>query len=329
MSMPLVSIVVPAFNCAQTIGKNLQAILNQTYKGSIECIVVDDGSTDGTARVIQAFPQVRYVYQENAGPASARNKGAQVAQGEIIFFTDSDCVPHKDWVEKMIVRFTEAKVAVVSGSYGIINSKSELAQCIHKEIMFRHHRLMPEYPKSFGSYNFCIRKKVFHEIGGFNASYPYASGEDNDLSYKVLKTGCKIYFERSALVDHHHTERLGRYLFEQFRHGYWRVKMYQDHPQMMRGDDYTFFKDIVEVPLACVSLLVPITIFLPLPFLKLLTFFSVFLFIALEIFYGFFIMKDFRQGIVFSGVMLLRAYSRSLGFLVGLLHFPFPQNKKV
>jgi len=326
MPISSVSIVVPAYHCATTIGKAIQAILNQTFMGHIECIVVDDGSVDDTAKIIKSFSKVKYVYQHNAGPASARNKGAAMALGEIIFFTDSDCVPHSDWVEKMASHFAEPKVAVVSGSYGIANPNSLLAQCIHKEIIFRHQRLMPDYPKSFGSYNFCLRKKVFEEIGGFNTSYRYASGEDNDLSYKILKRGYKIYFERSALVDHHHTEHLGKYLKEQWRHGYWRVKMYQDHPQMWTGDDYTFFKDILEVPLACATFLWPVGTFLPL--MSTMVFGSILMLIFLQILYGFIMMKSFLLGVFFSAVTFLRAYVRALGFFTGLLLFSVPSPKK-
>ncbi|HHT9153402.1 MAG TPA: glycosyltransferase family A protein, partial [Candidatus Hypogeohydataceae bacterium YC40] len=75
-----ISVVIPAYNAEKTIGKTLEACLNQDYAGKIEIIVVDDGSTDGTAKEVKRYP-VKYIYQENAGPASARNRGWREAKG--------------------------------------------------------------------------------------------------------------------------------------------------------------------------------------------------------------------------------------------------------
>ena len=103
---------------------------------------------------------------------------------------------------------------------------------------------MPQYPKSFGSYNFCIKKNIFDEVNGFDENYKNASGEDNDLSYKIGNAGYKIYFNKEMLVKHHHPEKVWKYLKEQYQHGFWRAKMYKDHPCMIMGDDYTYWKDI-------------------------------------------------------------------------------------
>ena len=246
-SLNAVSVVVPAYNCQSTIFQTIQALLAQTY-APVEIVVIDDGSTDETARIVQSFPEIRYLRQENAGPSAARNRGFELSKGDLVFFTDSDCIPERDWVEKMRQGFFRSDIGVVAGSYGIANREVLLARCIHAEILFRHHKLMPRFPKAFGSYNFCIKREVFKAVGGFNTQYRQASGEDNDLSYKVHKAGFKIYFCKEAQVRHFHTGHLKKYLSEQFRHGFWRAKMYFDHPDMAGGDDYTFWKDIIEVP---------------------------------------------------------------------------------
>jgi len=88
-----VSVVIPAYNCEDTIAQTLDAITKQQYEGAIEIIVVDDGSTDQTANIIKNFPNVIYVFQPNAGPAAARNRGFKNSKYDFVFFTDSDCVP--------------------------------------------------------------------------------------------------------------------------------------------------------------------------------------------------------------------------------------------
>lgn len=309
-----VSVIIPAYNASATIGNLLRALACQDYNHPFEVIVVDDGSTDDTPRIVAEYANVRYVRQDNAGPAAARNRGAELAQGQYLCFTDSDCVPQSDWISKLLNGFSASDIGVVMGGYGIANPESLLARGIHGEIIFRHVHLLSDYPKVFGSYNFCAKKEVFSKVGGFHGGYRQASGEDNDLSYRISQAGYRIYFERKALVNHHHTTLLGKYLKEQFRHGFWRAKMYADHPQMAGGDGYTFFKDIAEVPLsaACVLGLH----FLVVPFL------------FFEIFFGILMMRKLFGGIYYGIVMFFRAFARTFGLSTGIFHFYFKKWEK-
>lgn len=328
MSNPKISIIIPAYNSEKTISQTITAVLKQDFPGGIEVIVVDDGSIDGTADIIKSFGEqsgIKYISQENNGPAAARNRGVQEASGEFVFFTDADCIPHRDWVNKMMphfVREASDKIAVVAGSYGIANPESLLARCIHKEILYRHHHLMPDFPRVFGSYNFCVRKKIFNKVGGFNAGYRHASGEDNDLSYKILSAGYKIYFEKEAVVDHHHPARVAKYLREQYRHGFWRVKMYLAHPSRAKGDDYTFWKDIVEIPLAVLlsgALLLSMFGFASAPACALGLFTGLLL---MELYFGKIITGALPQGFFWGLVMFLRVFARAAGFIRGVLNAP-------
>ncbi|NTV28536.1 MAG: glycosyltransferase [Candidatus Omnitrophica bacterium] len=305
------SVIIPAYNAADTIGDALSALEKQTCRQPFEIVVVDDGSTDATRQVVSAHPGVKYIFQANAGPASARNCGARKSSGQILLFTDADCCPEREWLEKMLRGFEADNVAVVSGGYGIANPESWLARVIHYEIKFRHRCLMPEFPRAFGSYNFAIRRDVFELVGGFNAQYRRASGEDNDLSYKVIRNGWRIRFLKDALVDHYHQADLGRYLKEQFRHGIWRARIYVDHPGMAAGDDYTFWKDIAEVPAVIVSLVLFVCM-LPLYAIAFLA--AIFM---LEEGFGLRMMPSLPEGLTAGAVFLVRAYARAAGFLTG------------
>lgn len=86
---PLVSVVIPSYNHAQFVGDAIQSVLGQDYE-RLEVIVVNDGSTDGTAAVVATFPSVRHVAQENRGLGNARNTGLALCRGELVVFLDAD-----------------------------------------------------------------------------------------------------------------------------------------------------------------------------------------------------------------------------------------------
>ena len=102
---PLISCIVPVFNGERYLGKALESILKQTYQ-PLEIIVVNDGSTDGTAAVAARYgDQIHYVRQNNAGAPTARNLGLSVARGEFVAFLDSDDLWHPEKLERQMARF--------------------------------------------------------------------------------------------------------------------------------------------------------------------------------------------------------------------------------
>jgi glycosyltransferase involved in cell wall biosynthesis/tetratricopeptide (TPR) repeat protein len=261
--MPFISIVIPAFNAAKTIALAIEGCLGQDYPPDRrEVIVVDDGSSDETQKIARAYPVV-YLYQENAGPAKARNLGWQKAQGEIVCFTDADCIPEKGWVALLVCNYTSDTIGAVGGSYGIANAHNILADCIHQEILWRHAHMPPEV-KALGSYNMSVRKDILRQVGGFDETYRMASGEDNDLSYKIHQAGYVLIFDKEAKVRHYHPEDLLRYLRSQFWHGFWRVKLYKDHPDMVKGDDYSNLWDYAQPWIALITLCLLVFRFFPL-----------------------------------------------------------------
>lgn len=311
--------MIPAYNSQKTISKALEACLHQIPPNPYEMIVVDDGSTDSTADIVKTYP-IRYIYQKNSGPAKARNTGWKATTGEVVCFTDSDCIPRADWISRLLDGFESDEIAAVAGSYDIANQGNLFAQCIHQEIKLRHARFR-KYIRAFGSYNVAIKRNMLEQTGGFNESYRTPSGEDNDLSYRILKTGCKIAFESDALVAHYHTEKWWQYLKEQYRHGYWRMKLYLDFPEMIGGDDYTTLKDIVEPPL---TLMVFISI------LFLWHRYGIFSFLLLLISIAFLQIQAAIKIVIktrnpeffyLAWLTFFRVYVRSMGMIQGILTF--------
>lgn len=100
-----VSCVIPVYNGAPFLAESIQSVLSQTLP-PLEVIVVDDGSTDATPAVAQAFgSQVRYLRQDNAGPAAARNRGVEVSEGDLIAFQDADDLWHPEKLDRQVARF--------------------------------------------------------------------------------------------------------------------------------------------------------------------------------------------------------------------------------
>lgn len=261
--MPTVSIIIPAYNAESTLGACIEACLKQSrpdqLDATLEILVVDDGSTDGTAAIAQRYPGVRYIRQENAGPAAARNCGAKAAIGDILAFTDSDCVPRSDWVERLLRGFEEG-VGGVGGTYDIENPAYRLARLVHYEIQARHAAFGREVD-FLGSFNVAYARAAFEAVGGFNEAFREASGEDNELAYRLHDQGWKLHFQPDAIVGHVHPSRLFSYLRAQKKHGYWRVRLYQLHPNRATGDRYAGKMDLwTPAMLVLLLALLPLTL---------------------------------------------------------------------
>ena len=232
------SVIIPAFNAEKTIGKCLDSLAKQSVKG-FETIVVDDGSKDGTARIVKGFPKVRLLEQKNSGPAVARNNGAKAAKGGIIIFTDSDCILEKDWLKEMLKPFEDNEIVGVQGKYKC-NQKEIIARLIQLEIEKNHEKMARQKSIDFmATYSAAYRKSVFSEMNGFDTSFPIASGEDTDLSFRVSAKGYKMVFNPKAIVLHTHPASLKKYLKIKFFRAFWRTKVYKRHKGKMVKDSYT------------------------------------------------------------------------------------------
>ena len=137
-SLPLISIIIPTFNAVVFLPIAIESVLNQTYK-NFEIIVIDDGSTDNTALVVQKSNVVKYFYQENKGLSSARNMGVQKSKGEYLVFLDAD-----DWLEKdaLQLNFSIIKnkpdIAFVSGNYYLFRAKTNSVEAVMATVNDNH-----------------------------------------------------------------------------------------------------------------------------------------------------------------------------------------------
>jgi len=185
------------------------------------------------------------------------------------------------------------------------------------------HKRMPSFIRAFGSYNVAIPRHVLQATGGFDPVYRRASGEDNDLSYRIIKKGWRIAFRPQAKVAHFHPEKLWVYLMEQYRHGLWRAKLYKAHPDMTGGDDYTRVRDRIE-PILVLGILgfallavLGITGFMWPLFFLLVLYFSIHLSWPVSWWLG----EGKADALAYGGATFLRGFTRTFGLAVGFLRF--------
>jgi cellulose synthase/poly-beta-1,6-N-acetylglucosamine synthase-like glycosyltransferase len=232
---PFVSIVIPVYNGVGTIRLCLDAIFKSDYlRERFEVIVVDNNSTDATPQVVSLYP-VHLVYErEIQGPHAATNTGARAAQGEIIVFTDSDCIPEPGWLRALVTPFADPEVVAAGGRIEAYQPASRVERFLSEEIKpFRNCvRLSDNFPASVITGNAAYRAAAFRAAGMFNQNM--YTGSEVDLSWRVQwMTGKKVVYVPEAVVYHKFSPGVRR-LFRHFRiYGYSEIMLgtlYKDVP---------------------------------------------------------------------------------------------------
>jgi len=319
----LISVVVPAYNAVETLEECLAALLDQSIpRSEYEMIVVDDGSTDETQEVAKKYERVRLLSQPNRGPGAARNLGVSQARGEIILFTDADCVPTKEWIEEMVKPFAEPDVVAVKGAYRT-RQRALLARFIQAEFEERYALLERErYVDFVDSYSAAYKKADFEAAEGFDPDF--LMSEDVDLSYKLSKQGYKMVFNPKAIVYHRHPETFWTYSRAKFQRAYWRTKSYRQHPDKMLKDSYTPQALKAQIGLVfLLGLIMPGWLLVegkrPELLLSMALVGSLFLLTTLP-FAVKVARRDWLVGLLSPFFLFLRATALGLGFALGLVH---------
>ncbi len=196
--MVLISVIVPTYNRADDLLRVLDSLLNQTMDiTDYEVIVVNDGSTDNTSEVLDAYSQrktnVRAIHQPNQGPAAARNAGLHAATAPLVAFTDDDCIVDEKWLDSIVNVFAarESVVVVQGQTKTDISRRHPLTHEIHN---VAGHSAVP-------TCNAAYRREVALECGGFDEAFRYAHNEDADLAWRAQEFG-DMHFEPSIKVFH-------------------------------------------------------------------------------------------------------------------------------
>lgn len=185
-SQPLFSVVMPAYNRAHTISESIDSVLAQTCT-DFEIIVVDDGSTDETVSILQRYPEVRLLTQENSGPGAARNLAAQSANGRYLAFLDSDDVWFPWSLETYAKVISEQNSpAFVAGKHFPFGSTDDLQSVERSEVTvntFKDYFESGDQWRWFGVSSFVVRRDAFLSAGGFMDGR--VNCEDADLALRL------------------------------------------------------------------------------------------------------------------------------------------------
>ncbi len=216
----LTSVVVPTRDRPHQLGRCLAALERQTAS-DFEVIVVDDGSANPAAveEVVRDRPQVRLVRQAGAGPAAARNRGVRAARGTYICFTDDDCEPQPEWVERLAGSLSggAAAAAGVTLSGSPQNPLAEASELIAAALSFPAHNGGEGLPFA-PSNNLGCRTDLLTAIP-FDETFPVAAGEDRDWCARLRAAGHVLVRESAAVVIHRQQLHFDDFWNQQVRYG--------------------------------------------------------------------------------------------------------------
>jgi len=298
---PKISIVIPAHNEEDTIDDCLASIEKLNYPlDNLEAILVNDGSTDGTGKIIieshMEKLNLTYIETPAVGASKARNIGIKKAHGEYIAFTDADCVVDEEWLNELLKGFINENVVSAGGSQGIPPNATEYEKKVHHFLSGIH--FICDYMKEINEIKFVDHnascnamyvKDTVEEVGGFDEFlWP---GEDVELDYKIRQKGYKISYNPKAIVFHHRPKSIkGLYKMMQ-RYGWSQAYLVRK---------YGVFRKLHYVPFAEVLILV---------FLGLIAVYNLYLFVFLVlVFFVVLFALSFRGGMsggVSSFIMLI------------------------
>jgi cellulose synthase/poly-beta-1,6-N-acetylglucosamine synthase-like glycosyltransferase/peptidoglycan/xylan/chitin deacetylase (PgdA/CDA1 family) len=237
---PPVSIVVPAFNEAAGIERAVRSLASSSYP-ELELIVVDDGSTDGTAELVERLelPDVEVLRQANGGKPAALNRGLAAASHEIVVMVDADTVFELEALGKLVQPLADPKVGAVSGNTKVGNRGGLLGTWQHIEYVMGFNldrrlydvlECMPTVPGAIGAF----RRRALDEIGGISDA---TLAEDTDVTIALGRTGWRVVYAEDARAWTEAPSSLGALWRQRYRWCYGTLQAVWKHRAALRRPD--------------------------------------------------------------------------------------------
>ncbi len=219
------SVVIPTFNRFSSLKRTLESVLRQTFNPSeYEVIVVDDGSSHGTANYLTELASAGYIHylrQEHKGPAAARNAGIRAARGTYIAFTDDDCVVPPQWLRELLMAFEKERASLIGGVAVNRVKRSLFAEAGQFINSFLEDaiNITPGQARFLTSNNIACRREELVAEGLFDERFKSAGAEDRELCERLVHSGRKVVFEPTIEVEHYHNLTFTAFLRQQYNYG--------------------------------------------------------------------------------------------------------------
>lgn len=233
---PFASVIVPTYDRPEALVRCVGALREQDYAPDrFEIVVVDDGSP--TPVVVERGdepPRVTVVRQANAGPATARNEGVRRARGDILAFTDDDCLPRPAWLRHLVEALEREPDALVGGTTvnGLASNRWSQASQDLVSFLYTSFASSRRLRRFFTSNNLAATRACFEAIGGFDETFASSAAEDRDLSERWVGRG-PLRTVEEAVVDHHHRLRASSFARQHFNYG--RGAVHLNRRRRLRG----------------------------------------------------------------------------------------------
>jgi len=235
---PLVSVVVPSLNSGYSIDKCLASIFSSKYPSDLfEVILVDGGSTDGTIEI--ARQRGAKIVQGGRTPGEARNIGVHASSGEIIAFTDSDCIVGEDWLDIISDDLRSPEIAGVGGPVLSFPERSTISSCIalllesflgsagmRNTMKSEKKQLVFHNPPA----NSAIKRVFFDIVGGFDPSLKVS--EDIDFDARIIRKGYSLLYDPRMTVWHLRRRSMRSFVQQMFGYGQGRLIVFFRHHTM-------------------------------------------------------------------------------------------------
>ena len=199
-----ISVIVPIFNDARRLKLLLEALDHQTLdKSRWEAVIVDNNSTDSPETVVAAYPFAQCVKESKTGSSAARNTGIRQSSAPLLAFTDSDCIPAQNWLERALklLEHNEA-ISAIGGAIIVFPetpSKPSLTELYEIACAFPQQEFVEKL--NYGATaNMITRKSCFEQVGGFDENLQ--SSEDEDWGQRLVAAGGKIVYSSEIVVNH-------------------------------------------------------------------------------------------------------------------------------
>jgi hypothetical protein len=249
-----VSFVIPVRNGRRWLDDVIAAIRAQRYRGPIEIVVVEDGSSDGSRELLQrmaADNTLRLIDGERRGAAAALNVGVRAASHPLIAQVDQDVVLDPGWLEQLTAAMDDRAVAAAQGHYVAAPGAGLWSRVMALDLRQRYSTLQNERTDHVCTGNSVYRTAALLGVGLFDEGLGY--GYDNDMSYRLMQAGHALVFRADATSTHHWREGLVDYARQQYGFGYGRLDLVAKHRHRVGGDNVSRLTMMLHAPLMAMT----------------------------------------------------------------------------